>query len=543
MGKAAIALALGGIVLLQGGLSPAFAGQLSAIDLSNGVTGTRAEITLQGAGKFKILSLAGPDRLVVDLPESSAPKQLKLPAPTGVVTAVRTGQPVPGTVRVVFELASPVKAKTPHIEGSGAQSRLVIAWPGDGQPPAAAPARAVAPAAAPQVSAARATSSLAAEVVRQATAAPPEPAAAMPAPTPTPTPTPPSASQQAPAAALAMAMPGDLSPAAILAGQPVPGIVVPAPSKPQTVAPAVTIATGRPAPSEPQTVAPGVTIATGRPAPVEPKTTVADQPATTLPQPRLAMRAGMRPLVIAIDAGHGGQDSGAIGPTGKYEKNVTLAIARELARQIDATPGLKSYLTRNGDYFIPLNQRAVKARAAHADMFISIHADAAENRSASGSSVYVLSLKGATSQRARWLADKENASDLIGGRSLQSVDSTLGSVLIDLAQSGHMKASEDAASHVLAGLKQVGNAHKTSLEKANFAVLRTSDMPAMLVETAFISNYSEERQLTDPSFQRGIARAVLGGVETYFSRSPPPGTLFAARAQAASTGGAGGGAP
>lgn len=519
MGKAAIALALGGIVLLQGALSPAFAGQLSAIDLSNGVTGTRAEITLQGAGQFKTLSLAGPDRLVVDLPASSAPKQLKLPAPTGVVTAVRTGQPVPGTVRVVFELAGPVKAMNPHIEGSGAQSRLVIEWPGDGQPLAAAPGKTGVPAAAAQVSAARATSSLAAEVVRQATAGPPEPAAATPAPTPPQ----PSASQQVPAAAVAMTAPGDLSPAAILAGQPVPGIAVPAPS-------------------EPQTVAPGVTIATGRPAPVESKTTVADQPATTLPQPRLAMRAGMRPLVIAIDAGHGGQDPGAIGPTGKYEKNVTLAIARELARQIDATPGLKSYLTRNGDYFIPLNQRAVKARAAHADMFISIHADAAENRNASGSSVYVLSLKGATSQRARWLADKENASDLIGGVKLQAVDSTLGSVLIDLAQSGHMKASEDAASHVLAGLKQVGNAHKASLEKANFAVLRTSDMPAMLVETAFISNYSEERQLTDPKFQRGIASAVLNGVETYFSRSPPPGTLFAARAQAASAGG-GGGAP
>lgn len=562
MGKAAIALALGGIVLLQGGLSPAFAGQLSAIDLSNGVTGTRAEITLQGAGQFKTLSLAGPDRLVVDLPASSAPKQLKLPAPTGVVTAVRTGQPVPGTVRVVFELAAPVKAMNPHIEGSGAQSRLVIEWPDDGQPLAAAPGKTGATAAAAQVSAARATSSLAAEVVRQATATPSAPATATPAPAPTATPAQPSPSQQAPAAALAMATPGDLSPAAILAGQPVPGLAVPAPSKPhtvapavtiatgrpapvesQTIAPAVTVATGRPAPAEPQTVAPGVTIATGRPAPVEAKTTGADQPATTLAQPRLAMRAGMRPLVIAIDAGHGGQDSGAIGPTGKYEKNVTLAIARELARQIDATPGLKSYLTRNGDYFIPLNQRAVKARAAHADMFISIHADAAENRSASGSSVYVLSLKGATSQRARWLADKENASDLIGGRSLQSVDSTLGSVLIDLAQSGHMKASEDAAGHVLAGLKQVGNAHKTSLEKANFAVLRTSDMPAMLVETAFISNYSEERQLTDPSFQRGIARAVLGGVETYFSRSPPPGTLFAARAQAASAGSAGGGAP
>ncbi len=502
-------------MLLQGLLSPAFAGEVSGINLVNGATGTRAEITLQGSGKFKTISLAGPDRLVVDLPDSSALKQLKLPAAAGVVTAVRTGQPEPGTFRVVFDLASSVKAMTPRMEGSGAQSRLVIEWPGDGQPVAAS---APAPAAPPGISAAQATSALTANAVRQATVVPP-------APTPAPAPQP---SQQVPAVATTTTdTPGGPSPAAILAGQPVPGASVPASATPQTIAP-------------------GTTIATGRPAPVQPKSTVADAPAQALPQPKLAMRAGMRPLVIAIDPGHGGQDSGAIGPTGKYEKNVTLAIARELARQVDATPGLKSYLTRDADYFIPLNQRAVKARAAHADMFISIHADAAENRSASGSSVYVLSLKGATSQRARWLADKENASDLIGGRNLQSVDSTLGSVLIDLAQSGHMKASEDAAGHVLAGLKQVGNAHKASLEKANFAVLRTSDMPAMLVETAFISNYTEEKQLTDPKFQRGIASAVLEGVETYFSRSPPPGTLFAARAQAALANDglrAGGGAP
>lgn len=517
MGKSAIAIALGSVMLLQGVLSPAFAGEISGINLVNGATGTRAEIALQGSGKFKTISLAGPNRLVVDLPDSSALKQLQLPAATGVVTAVRIGQPVPGTFRVVFDLASSVKAMTPRMEGSGAQSRLVIEWPGDGQPVETAAARPVAPA----VSAAQATSALTANAVRQATAVPVTPAAPAPAPT---------LAQQAPAAAVAASiMPGDLSPAAILAGQPVPGASVSTPASPL-----------------PQTVAPGTTIATGRPAPVEPKSTIADATASALPQPRLAMRAGMRPLVIAIDAGHGGQDSGAIGPTGKYEKNVTLAIARELARQVDATPGLKSYLTRDSDYFIPLNQRAVKARAAHADMFISIHADAAENRSASGSSVYVLSLKGATSQRARWLADKENASDLVGGFKLQAADSTLSSVLIDLAQSGRMSASETAAGHVLAGLKQVGDTHKAGLEKANFAVLRTSDMPAMLVETAFISNYTEEKQLTDPKFQRGIASAVLDGVETYFTRQPPPGTLFAARAQAAAASDgqrAGGGAP
>ncbi|MCC4593178.1 N-acetylmuramoyl-L-alanine amidase, partial [Xanthomonas campestris pv. cannae] len=247
---------------------------------------------------------------------------------------------------------------------------------------------------------------------------------------------------------------------------------------------------------------------------------------------RVKMAPGMRPLIVAIDPGHGGQDPGASGPSGKHEKDVTLAIGRELARQINATPGMKAYMTRTTDVFIPLPMRAQKARAAKADIFISIHADAAENRSATGSSVYVLSTKGASSQRARWLADKENAADLIGGVRLQKTDSTLANVLLDLAQSGHMKASEDAAGHVLGGLKRIGNNHKPEIERANFAVLRTSDMPAMLVETAFISNPDEERRLTDPAYQRRIAGAVLDGVSTFFTRQPPPGTLFAARAQA-----------
>ncbi|HZW17513.1 MAG TPA: N-acetylmuramoyl-L-alanine amidase, partial [Luteimonas sp.] len=234
---------------------------------------------------------------------------------------------------------------------------------------------------------------------------------------------------------------------------------------------------------------------------------------------------------------HGGQDPGAIGKSGRREKDVTLAVARELARQVNATPGLKAYLTRDKDVFIPLNRRAQLARAAKADIFVSIHADAAENRSASGASVYVLSLKGASSQRARWLADKENAADLIGGRMPQA-GNTLASVLLDLTQSGHMKASEDAARHVLDSLGTVGNTRR--VERANFAVLRTSDMPAMLVETAYISNPTEERLLTDPAYQRKLAGAILRGVDTYFLRQPPPGTLYAARASAQAESGAGG---
>jgi N-acetylmuramoyl-L-alanine amidase len=249
----------------------------------------------------------------------------------------------------------------------------------------------------------------------------------------------------------------------------------------------------------------------------------------------IARRAGMRPLVIAIDAGHGGQDTGALGGGGAREKDVTLAIARELARQVDQTPGLKAYLTRDSDYFIPLPQRARKAHAAHADIFISVHADSFTSRDARGASVFVLSTRGASSQRARWLADKENAADVIGGNRAQSGDSVLTSVLLDLTQSGNMKVSSDAASLVLGNLDAIGNLHKGEVERANFAVLRTSDnMPAMLVETGFISNPDEERRLRDPAYQAQLARAVLDGVTQYFTRQPPPGTLYAARAEAGS---------
>lgn len=496
-----------------------WAGEVRQVALETGSTGTRAEIALSGSGGYKTLTLAGPNRLVVDFPDSSAVRNLKLPTPKGVVTAVRTGQPVPGTFRVVFDLAESVAPFKPQLVKQGEDSRLVIEWPGDApasvasapatpaptttapapapvaaQPtpaPAAATTQTLPPtpaeAAQARNDAARATALLTASVRQQASAS---------AATPVPTPAAPTATTvNVAAAGTANAASNSASPAAILAGQPTTASV-PAPM-PTTVVPA-----------QP-------------PRPVMPSDAS-----------RIKMQSGMRPLVVAIDPGHGGQDPGAVGPTGKREKDITLAVARELARQVNATPGLKAFLTRDTDVFIPLPMRAQKARSAKADIFISIHADAAENRAATGSSVYVLSTKGASSQRARWLADKENAADLVGGVRLQQTEGTLANVLLDLAQSGYMKASEDAAGHVLGGLKRIGKNHKPNIERANFAVLRTSDMPAMLVETAFISNPDEERRLMDPAYQRQIAGAVLDGVHTFFSRQPPPGTLYAAKAQA-----------
>jgi len=540
----------------------ASAGEIQAVSLNAGSTGTRAEIRLAGSGGYKTLSLAGPNRLVIDFPDSSAVRGLKLPAAVGVVTAVRTGQPEPGTFRVVFDLANQVAAFKPQLDKTAGESRLVIEWPGEfAAPSASVAARAAtspsvpAPASAAQAreEAARATAALTAAVVERANGPTPEavaPAPANPAPSlaaSTPYPRVPVASTPATTTttvypAVATATPATAPTTPTVA----PASVRPAGASPQAILNGALAGGAAPVPANATATATGTAVPAAvatQPVAASPATAVAvANAASSTPEPprpvmpseasRIRMKAGMRPLVVAIDPGHGGQDPGAIGPTGKREKDVTLAVARELARQVNATPGLKAYLTRDTDVFIPLPMRAKKARAAGADIFISIHADAAENRAASGSSVFVLSTKGASSQRARWLADKENAADLVGGVRLQQTENTLANVLLDLAQSGHMKASEDAAGHVLSGLKDIGNNHKPELERANFAVLRTSDMPAMLVETAFISNPDEERRLTDPSYQRKLAGAVLQGVNTFFTRQPPPGTLYAARAQA-----------
>lgn len=236
-----------------------------------------------------------------------------------------------------------------------------------------------------------------------------------------------------------------------------------------------------------------------------------------------------RALIVAIYAGHGGQDPGARGARGTREKDVTLAVARELARQVDAEPGFKAFLVRDADYFIPLQQRYRKARAAKADIFVSIHADASDKPAAAGSSVFVLSQRGASSEAARWLADRENAADLVGGVSLDDKDNTLAKVLLDLSQSATMRASEESAGQVLAALRRVGKTHKPSVERANFVVLRSPDVPSMLIETAFISNPTEERRLNDPSYRKRLAAAVLSGLRAHFQSRPVPGTWLAAR--------------
>ncbi|MDQ0010030.1 N-acetylmuramoyl-L-alanine amidase [Luteibacter jiangsuensis] len=250
----------------------------------------------------------------------------------------------------------------------------------------------------------------------------------------------------------------------------------------------------------------------------------------TVPAGKPPMLASERKVVIAIDAGHGGEDPGARGATGLREKDVTLQVARELADQINRQPGMQAVLTRNGDYFIPLKRRYQIAREHNADMFVSIHADAFKNSDAKGSSVWVLSPRGKTSEAARWLADRENRADLVGGVSLDDKDDTLAAVLLDLQQGYAMQASESIAGNVLKALGRLGPTHRGYVERANFVVLRSPDVPSILVETAFITNPSEERRLRDDGHRRELATAVLGGVRNYFESMPPPGTWFAAQA-------------
>ncbi len=237
----------------------------------------------------------------------------------------------------------------------------------------------------------------------------------------------------------------------------------------------------------------------------------------------------LRDVVIGIDAGHGGEDPGAKGPRGNYEKNVVLKIAKQLTGIINKERGMQAVLIREGDYYMSLRKRIKKARKHKADLFISIHADAFHDARVHGSSVYVLSQKGASSEAAKWLAKNENEADLIGGVSLDQKDNMLASVLLDLSQTASLEASIDIADRVLKGLKRLGKVHKRSVQSAGFAVLKSPDIPSILIETAFISNPDEERKLLSRKHQRNMANAILVGLRGYFKDFAPTGTLLASR--------------
>jgi N-acetylmuramoyl-L-alanine amidase len=365
-------------------LSVAQAGELRAVTLAAGAQSAQATLEVSDGAAHQLFTLDNPDRIVIDLPHTHLARGFQLPAGAGVVTAVRVGEPAPGTLRVVLQLQSALPARS--------------AWAGEGS-------------------------------VRQLLVTLGEPSAVV------------------------------------------------ADAGPRTVAAAH---------------APG---------------------------------DGNRDVIIAVDAGHGGEDPGAIGHGGTREKDVTLAIARALAERINTEPGMRAVLTRDRDEFLELRDRIRRARLAHADMFISVHADSIADRSVTGASVYVLSVHGASNEAARWLAERENAADLVGGVRLDD-KGALAPVLFDATQSEIIGVSATAAERVVAALEGVGEVRKAQVQHAGFVVLKSPDIPSMLIETAYISNPEEERRLRSASQQAHLADAIASGVHSYFMNNPPDGTRF-----------------
>lgn len=262
------------------------------------------------------------------------------------------------------------------------------------------------------------------------------------------------------------------------------------------------------------------------PAPPPPAAAQAEAPGpapdkTTRADPRKSRADSARLIIVAIDAGHGGEDPGAMGRRGTYEKNVTLAISRKLKERIDQEPNMRAVLIRDGDFFMPLHMRVQKARRVNADLFVSVHADAFIKPHARGSSVFALSERGATSAAARWLAKRENDADLIGGVNLDVKDPYLKQTLLDLSQTATISDSLKLAKAVLSQLGEINTLHKPHVEQASFAVLKSPDIPSILVETAFISNPDEEKRLKDDAYQNKMAEAIFSGIKRYFSKNPP----------------------
>jgi len=250
-----------------------------------------------------------------------------------------------------------------------------------------------------------------------------------------------------------------------------------------------------------------------------PQPALIDPPRSAKP-PKVAEPQYARLITVAIDAGHGGEDPGASGASGSREKDITLALAKKLKQQLDAQDNMRGVLIRDGDYFVPLGQRVVKARALKADLFLSIHADAFIKPHARGSSVFALSENGASSAAARWLAKKENDADLIGGMNIDVKDPSLKRTLIDLTQTTTINDSMKLGHAVLKEIGGINTLHKSHVEQAGFAVLKAPDIPSILVETAFISNPEEEQRLNDPTYQDKLVDAIVDGIKTYFAQHP-----------------------
>ena len=256
----------------------------------------------------------------------------------------------------------------------------------------------------------------------------------------------------------------------------------------------------------------------GKPGTDAPPSSTASAPTKV---PPALQRKIDRLVVVAIDPGHGGEDPGAVGPTGLKEKDVVLSVAKQLQDRLNTLPGMRAMLTRDADFFVPLHERVKKARRVQADLFVSIHADAFYTPQARGASVFALSQSGASSTTARWMANKENAADLVGGINVKAQDAQVMRALLDMSTTAQIKDSLHVGSEVLGQIGKVGRLHKPRVEQAGFAVLKAPDIPSILVETAFISNPEEEAKLRDPDYQAELVQALTTGIQRYFAKNPP----------------------
>jgi len=438
----------------------AHAGELRELRLLDGAESTRVVFDLDSRADNNVFTLSNPDRVVIDIAAAKRGGSLNLnQAPKGIVKGVRSG-PHDGGLRIVLDLSQAATPKSFGLQPSGGYGyRLIL----DLYPQTAAPMPAM-------VTASAASSS-------EGVTSPDAQAAAAPAST--------------------------------------------------AVAPVhVQVAVSAPTPAAPAVSAPHAVPVTAAPAPVlvnpnPPIAPVVVASAAPVANPRDAVPLSAKTIVVAVDAGHGGDDPGAQGRSGLQEKTVTLAIARELARRINAQPGMRAVLTRDGDYYVDLRERTIKARQAQADLFVSIHANSYRDRDMRGTAVYVLSDHGATTEQARWLANHENAADLVGGVDLHDKDDRLAAVLLDISQSATMDASFDLGNRLLESLHKVNELQKPTVQQAGFMVLKSPDIPSVLVETAFISNPHEEQMLRSPDYQAQLADGIFEGIKGYFSRYRP----------------------
>jgi N-acetylmuramoyl-L-alanine amidase len=483
-------------------LASAAQAQVTAVRVWPAPDSTRVTFESAREVPFRLFLLRDPDRVVIELDGVDlGPALNRLGASVGnddpLIRQARVGRFKPTVVRVVFDLKAEVAPQAFTLKPVGEFGHRIVLdlFPANARDPVAAflERQRIAAQAGPPASTAPPVAGSA-----PAAGAPGAPAGTVPGAAASP----PGPAGTAPAAPIAPAAPASGAVAGGGAGTGTP---------PGTVA-------GPEAAPAPATAAPAAPAA-ARPAPAGPPGAFASQgPDPSARNTRLP--PGKRPLVIAIDPGHGGEDPGAIGPTGLREKDVVLAISRRLARLVDAQPGLRAHLVRDGDYFVPLQMRVVKARALKADLFISVHADAWMQPTARGSSVYALSLSGATSVAARWLASRENEADLIGGVNLNVSDPILKQTLLDLSQTATINESLRLGRSVLGEFGRINRLHRKQVEQAGFAVLKAPDIPSILVETAFISNPEEERRLADENEQERIAQAILDGIRRYIAQTP-----------------------